>query len=156
MHPGSLYSSFGSKESLCLEAIELYGQQSSQLFKECMKGQSFFDGLERYFERVVFDNQNPCTCFLAKTFSSQLSSDERLVEKARELVAEFRSYLADQIAEAQNDGVIKASQDCHAFASLIQTQIMGLRCLADSAPGEKVLHNAVRDVMGALRSSAAP
>lgn len=154
MHPGSLYSTFGSKEKLYLEAIELYGQQSEEAFKSCFEDTNFFVGLSRYLNRLVASDDHPSTCFLAKTYSSQLSADRELAEKARELVTGYRRFISRRIAQAQDNGELKPEVDPDAFASVVQTQIMGLRTLADSAPGTEVMQRAVSDVVGILKSAA--
>ncbi len=155
MHPGSIYSSFGSKEKLYLEAIELYGRQSREVFEECLEGVDFYSGFEDFLGRLVSDGEHPCTCFLAKTFSSRLTDDAALVEKARELVTGFRAHIASRITRAKEEGDLSTEVDPDAFATVIQAQIMGLRNLADSAPGEDVLNGAVKDVVAILVKASA-
>ncbi len=151
MHPGSIYSSFESKEKLYLEAIDLYGRQMRERFDACLEGTDFFSGLTEFLNGVVSRVEHPCTCFLSKTFSSRLSSDQLMTERARELVNDFRSHIATHISRAQERGGLSAEVDPGAFSALIQAQIMGLSSLADSEPGEEVLQKAVNNVVEMLR-----
>ena len=154
LHPGSIYSSFGSKEKLYLEAIELYVREFEGVFVACFEGRDFFGGLTEFLSHLVSDSGHPCTCFLAKTYSSQLNNEQILADRAKELVAEFRRSIAAQIIEAQSKGELSTELDPEAFASVVQTQIMGLRTLADSAPGDEVLKRAVKDVVKLLEQGA--
>lgn len=154
LHPGSIYSSFGSKEKLYLEAIELYARDFKEAFDSCFEGREFFSGLSQFLSLLVSDSEHPCTCFLAKTYSSQLNEEQALADKARELVTEFRHSIATRIAEAQSRGELSKEADPEALATVVQTQIMGLRTLADSSPGVEVLERAVEEVVKMLKGAA--
>jgi AcrR family transcriptional regulator len=155
MHPGSIYSSFGSKEKLCLEAIELYWQESGERFQSCLEGTDFFSGFGRYLDGLPSDDL-PTSCFLAKTFSSRLGADQKLVDRARELTEATRAQMISRIVQAQEKGEIKSDLDPEAFSALIMAQIMGFRALADSSPPQAILRSVSRDIVELLRLAGAP
>lgn len=156
MHPGSIYSSFGSKEDLCLETVELYAKESGQEFENGLSGPDFFASLSEYLRKQLSAKDRPSLCFLVKTYSSQLGKDQKLATRARELAQCFRETLKARVARAQDDGQIDENIDPETFGTLIQVQIMGLRCLADSAPEPMILQRAISDVVELLKLAGNP
>lgn len=154
MHPGSIYSAFGSKEGLCLEVLELYGKQSHEWFSHRLAEAGFFEGLKMYLTDVVIDKKHPCTCFVAKTLSSHLESEQNLVERAKELMEEFRRELRSRVEEAQQAGEIGSGVDLESFATLVQVQLMGVRSFADSVDERAALEKAIEEAVGLLRLAA--
>ena len=154
MHPGSIYSAFGSKEQLYSEVIQFYAQESGKAFDAHLQDSNFFTGLQLYLQEIVLSDQHPCTCFLAKTFSSQLECHQDLVAKSREFMSLFRTDLKSRLERAQREGEIKADIDLDAFASLLQTQIMGLRCLADSTSDHDIVQDTITSVIDLLKMRA--
>lgn len=154
MHPGSIYSAFGSKEGLCLEVLELYGRQSHQRFSESMDEAGFFQGLKMYLTAMVIGKQHPCTCFVAKTLSSHLESEQALVERAKALMEEFRAMLKSQVVKAQKSGEISPEVDADAFTTLVQVQLMGVRSFADSVDEPAKLEEAIEEAIRVLKLAA--
>lgn len=151
MHPGSIYSAFGSKEGLCLEALDFYGQQSHQKFVAHMDESGFFEGLRGFLRDLVSEHENPSTCFVVKTLSSKLECEQNLVCRAKQLLAQFREEMRDRIVAAQATGEIAAEVDPSAFAALVQVQLMGVRSLADATSGSLDMAQVVDDAVELLR-----
>ena len=154
MHPGSIYSAFGSKEGLCLEVLELYGRQSHEWFSECMGSGGFFEGLKEFLTAMVIDKKHPCTCFVAKTLSSHLESEQKLVERAKTLMAEFRGLLESQVERARDSGEIGPGVDTEAFTTMVQVQVMGVRSFADSVDERAALEKAIEEAVELLKLAA--
>ena len=154
MHPGSIYSAFGSKEGHCLEVLELYGKQSHQWFSECMDEAGFFEGLKIYLTAMVIDKKHPCTCFVAKTLSSHLESEQTLVERAKALMEEFRGELRSQVEKARKAGEIGPNVDLDAFTTMVLVQLTGVRSFADSVDERAELERAIEEAVRLLKLAA--
>lgn len=156
MHPGSIYAAFGSKEGLCLEALDFYGEKFHQKFVELMDQKDFFEGLRAFLQAVVAERDLPSTCFVAKTLTSRVECEQRLVDRAKEMMSQFQQALIERVAQAQQDGEISRSIDSPAFAALVQAMIMGIRGYADAIPGDADLEPVVEEALTALKLRARP
>lgn len=152
LHPGSIYSSFGSKESLYLEALRLFADQTAALWSESMDGGGeFYPSLETYFRKLVEDRTNPCTCMIAKTISLGAEQNKELVAVGQGLIHDFRQTIASRVELAQEQNEISKSLCSMDFACLIQVQLLGIRTFADTGPTQDELFKTIGQSVRLLR-----
>lgn len=153
LHPGSMYASFGSKESLYLEALEHYASQARLQYNACFTGkENFFTSLHCYLTLLAQPGSTPCTCMLTKTLSSAGGGKDEVVECAERLVANFRKVIVSTIAEAVERGELNDSVCAEELAELIQTLIIGLRSYSDSRPEKVSLERTVSNIVKMVES----
>ena len=152
LHPGSIYSSFESKEKLYLEALRLFADETGALWTEFMENEDdFFDCLERYFRKLVEDRSSPCTCMIAKTISLGAEQDQELVSAGQELVGDFRKLIAERVVLAQRKKEVSDDVVPMDFARLIQVQLLGIRTFADTGPTQGELLSTITESVGLLK-----
>lgn len=149
LHPGSIYSSFGSKEKLYLEALKLFAEETGALWSEFMDGEGdFYSSLEAYFGKLVEDRTNPCTCMIAKTISLGADQDNELVTAGQNLIRDLRETIARRVELAQEKNQISESVVPIDYACLVQVQLLGIRTFADTGPTQDEL---LKTIGGSVR-----
>lgn len=139
MRPGSLYATFGSKEGLFLEALNLYSDRMKANLDACLEGApSKLDGIRRYLRYLAGgcasagpDGDMPVpACMVVKTLLEVNTQDEALRHRANQLLAVVEERLYRELLAAQEAGELRPDVDCARLARLLQAQIMGLRSFA--------------------------
>ncbi|GGC67612.1 TetR/AcrR family transcriptional regulator [Marinobacter halophilus] len=135
MRPGSIYATFGSKDGLFSEALAKYAQQGGADLSEHMAGyDSIIEGLQAYLRQIASD----CTdcaparaCLIVKTLLGASNTNPALHSLAQSALADIETSFAELLESARNRGEIAAQTDCQRLARLLQSQIMGLRAMAE-------------------------
>lgn len=79
LKPGSIYHSFGNKETLFREVLECYGQKSLIKIRNTLDdARSVGEGICKHLEGVVEEstNENYCSCLLIKTQLELAANDK--------------------------------------------------------------------------------
>jgi len=137
MRPGSIYATFGSKDGLFSEALASYAQQGGADLSEHMAGHgSIVDGLQAYLRKIAASCIDvDCTparaCLIVKTLLEASNTNPALHSQAQSFLAAIETSFAELLEKARNQGEIAAKTDCRRLARLLQSQIMGLRSMAE-------------------------
>lgn len=132
LRPGSLYQAFGSKEALFEEVLEIYGQKNRDLLADSLAmGGKPLEGYRHFLSQVALEERQCRTCLVART-AAAITTPLRLRQKAQAMMAEFESQLAHWLDRLKADGRLVSETNCRQFARLMQSQIIGIRALADS------------------------
>ena len=155
LHPGSLYSSFGSKENLYLEALDKFAEVSGRCWSEALdESRDFLSGLRNYLELITSDSDGPCTCMFSKTLATDSPEAQVLVERARAHIHSFRDEIAERIFLAIRNGEFSEDVVPQDLANLVQVQILGLRAFADSEPGAAQIGQAIESSLSLIALDA--
>lgn len=137
MRPGSIYATFGSKDGLFSEALASYAQQGGADLSEHMAGyDSIVEGLQAYLRKIA----SSCTdvdcaparaCLIVKTLLEASNTNPALYSQAQSVLAAIETSFAELLESARTQGEIAAKTDCRRLARLLQSQIMGLRSMAE-------------------------
>ena len=140
MHPGSIYSAFGSKEKLFEEALERYAATSLEGLKQRLADASGpLQGLVEYVQslRHLCREEPPArACMLVKTVLETPDDDPVLRRTAEALLAKMEASFAQAFAQAQARGEIPGDADTDRLASWLQMQIFGLRAYAQRSDSD--------------------
>jgi AcrR family transcriptional regulator len=141
--PPSLYSAFGNKRNLFLEAIQLYlsGPVTSEsLIDEARSGREAAAALLNAAAMGYTRADTPRGCLLA---SSAISCSSAAADVQNELAAirqRIESHLRRKITETVNDGGMTSSADAAILSGHTMAVIQGMSTLArDGASREKLL-----------------
>lgn len=151
MRPGSLYSAFGNKESLFLEALEHYTRNMAEdLERHIEQKGKVLDGIHSYLGWLLLDEgreqaASPA-CMLVKTLLESTDNTPVLREKSVALLGEMERRLTDALERAAEAGELKPSVDCQRLARLLQTQIMGIRAFAHTGADQVALRALLDDI----------
>jgi AcrR family transcriptional regulator len=155
MRPGSLYAAFGSKDGLYCEALERYaGAGAVELAQHMRHHDSIIGGLQHYLRNIAracatCEPAPSRACMIVKTLLETSHTHQGLSDQAREILAGIEKGLTEQLDEAARRGELQTDVDTARLARLLQSQIMGLRAIAErDLPTEQI--EALGDDMAAL------
>lgn len=157
MRPGSLYATFGSKEDLFGEAMDLYSARMAEALNACQERAS--DGLEAiglYLHQLgqacadpeAYDMAAPA-CMILKTLL-ETADDAALSHRADGKLNEVEKRLTAILQDAQRQGALKADADPGRLARWVQLQIMGLRTFAQRNVNREEIEALVDDSVAVL------
>lgn len=137
MRPGSIYATFGSKDGLYSEALTRYAEAGGAELAEHMAGyDSVIEGLQDYLRRIA----QGCTrkgvapsraCLIVKTLLESSNTHAGLSEQAQAILGAIEQSFSELLEQAREYGELKESVDPGRLARLLQSQIMGLRSIAE-------------------------
>jgi AcrR family transcriptional regulator len=137
MRPGSIYASFGSKDGLYSEALARYAEAGGMEMAEHMAGyNSILDGLKDYLRKIAdncgrTDKESSRACLIVKTLLEASHTHQGHSEQARKVLSAIEQSFCDLLEQAKQRGELKDTTNCRRLARLLQSQIMGLRSIAE-------------------------
>lgn len=138
MRPGSIYAAFGSKDGLFSEALLAYTEQAGQeLARRIERHDTVLDGLQDYLRGIVADctegaSEPPAkACMIVKTLLETAHTHPTLSAQANTILARIEQHLCQLLDQAKARGELIPSADPARLARLLQSQIMGLRSMAE-------------------------
>ncbi|GHD41418.1 TetR/AcrR family transcriptional regulator [Marinobacter persicus] len=155
MRPGSIYAAFGSKDGLFSEALARYAEQGGEeLAAHMQQYDSIVDGLQAYLRHVAMScQQDTCpsrACMIVKTLLETSHTNTALANQARDVLAAIETTLTGLLEQAKNRGELIQSTDTGRLARLLQSQIMGLRAIAERGLTEQQLAELADDMANLL------
>ena len=130
----SLYQSFGSKQDLFLETIELYLEFTDR--KRCSalaQAASAKEGMAAFFEgvlRFVLEPTNPGGCFYTNTATALGTLDQRIHEVIRRGSAKMESDFYQFLLQGQEKGELAPEKDVQALAQYFVSLTRGVSVMA--------------------------
>lgn len=137
MRPGSIYATFGSKDGLYSEALARYAEAGGAEMAKHMAGyDSILDGLKDYLRKIATscvdkDEVPSRACLIVKTLLESSNTHTGHSKQAREILGAIEQSFSELLEEAKRRGELKDATDCSRLARLLQSQIMGLRSIAE-------------------------
>ena len=130
----SLYETFGDKEKLFEEALDLYAKEiASSKVEKLLSATSVKGGFQAFFaEQIRFctDRNYPGGCFMANTSISLDNMPPALAKKIRKSVENSHAIFRAQIQKGQEAGEISREKDASALASAVIGTSMGITVMA--------------------------
>ncbi len=155
--PPSLYTAFGNKRQLFLEAVELYAGVAAERESAINGAQSAFAAASDLLQSVAITytgDDTPSGCLLASATATG-SADSMEVRRA---VADIRLGLAAQLAARIKqdiaDGLLPSDCDAEALANLVVAVTQGMSVLARDGGSRVQLLAVARAAMMAWPSHA--
>ena len=138
MRPGSIYATFGSKDGLYLEALTRYAEAGgSELAEHMADYDSIVDGLQDYLRRIAQSctNKKGVTpsraCLIVKTLLESSNTHAGLSEQAQAILGAIEQSFEELLEQAKERGELMEGTEPGRLARLLQSQIMGLRSIAE-------------------------
>lgn len=161
MRPGSLYATFGSKDGLFREALEVYAGRMARSMAEALDGApTVMDGLFDYFRslaRQIIAPDSPArACMVVKTLLEVTREQPELRELVNQRLQAVEDHLTEQLEQARAQGELQPGVDSRRLARLIQAQIMGLRSLAQRDIDADSVRLLTEDIITALGAFTKP
>ena len=154
MRPGSIYTSFGSKEGLFKQALHHYASETAQqLNLSIAASPTPLTGLKAFIRTAVIENRESAPssmCMLVKSISELSSENEELLVEAKRLLKEVQLSFSKVIQQAQEQGEIETEKCPDRLARSMQMQLMGLRAYSRANDDEAQLEELVDDALESL------
>lgn len=158
MRPGSLYATFGSKDGLFREALDVYAGRMSRSMAEALENApTVMDGLFGYLrslaEHITAPDSPARACLVVKTLLEVTQEQPELRELVNQRLQTVEDHLTELLEQARAQGELRPGVDSRRLARLIQAQIMGLRSLAQrdiDANSVKILTEDIITALGAF------
>ncbi|MFC4257492.1 TetR/AcrR family transcriptional regulator [Marinobacter lacisalsi] len=155
MRPGSLYATFGSKDGLFREALDLYaGRMSGAMAEALDNAPTIMDGIFDYLRALTAEITSPDSparaCLVVKTLLEVTEEQEELRTLVNQRLQAVEDFLAKLFEKARSRGELKDGVDSRRLARLVQAQIMGLRSLAQRDIDADTVRSLTEDVIFAL------
>jgi len=137
MRPGSIYATFGNKDGLYSEALARYAEAGGAELAKHMAGyDSILDGLKGYLRKIASscsdkDGAPNRACLIVKTLLEASNTHTGHSKQAREILEAIEQSFSELLEKAKQRGELKDATDCARLARLMQSQIMGLRSIAE-------------------------
>ncbi|MBS3804167.1 MAG: TetR/AcrR family transcriptional regulator [Oleiphilaceae bacterium] len=136
MRPGSLYATFGSKDGLFSEALDLYSERNSNEMSAHLENyESIMSGMEDYLRKLALafapGTGTPSrACLIVKTLLEISHRESDLGRQVNRILDSIEERLREALEQAAARGELKRGTDCARLARLLQSQIIGLRSYA--------------------------
>lgn len=156
MRPGSLYSTFGSKDGLFQEALEVYAaRMADELKSHLLQYDSLMSGLKHYLHKLALSYSDGAAvparaCMIVKTLLEVGSQQSGLQHQVNSTLDAIETRFASIFEEARASGEISPEADCRRLARLYQSQIMGLRSFAQRDIPAKYVQQLAEDMAETL------
>jgi len=154
MRPGSIYASFGSKESLFKEALRYYTDSSlAHLESYAAETSSPLEALKAFVNFAVIGSRESAPsglCMLVKTVSELTEDNADLLTESKCLLGTVESAFADLLTKAKECGELDESKDPKRLARFLQMQLMGLRAYAQANDSNTRVNELIDDVFACL------
>lgn len=137
MRPGSIYATFGSKDSLFSEALAAYAEKGGRELSAHLEGyESLVEGLQDYLRGIACscggEGKVPSrACMIVKTLLESSNTHPALAAQANSILAAIEQSITELLERARARGELVQSVDCGRLARLLQAQIMGLRAMGE-------------------------
>ena len=149
INPPSLYSAFGDKENLFLEAIERYSKDSGESCPYCNEPTAR-GALEKYltFAAHEFTEDSECRgCLLTMAATTSVNTSARLQKLIAQKRASARERIRERIKKGLEEGDVPAGTDASALADFYVTILNGMSLQAREGSSRKTLLAVVEHAM---------
>ena len=149
LNPPSLYSAFGDKEGLFIEAVDRYanGNQTSCPYADEATARGAIERLLTYSAHELTESSHPRGCLMAMATTTAVNSSDRLQKVIADKRASAREHLRERIKRGIKDGDVPAGTDASALADFYFTILSGMSMQAREGATRKSLIATVEQAM---------
>ncbi|KKO48931.1 hypothetical protein VT06_09335 [Arsukibacterium sp. MJ3] len=159
LRPGSLYASFGDKETLYREALLHYASQGMVALQALEQQLVCPLAVLRQFMRQALASSladaPDKVCMLVKTVHELGGAQHPLAKLARELLQQMANQFARLLQQAKQAGNLAPATDVNALASFYQMQLIGLKSFAQLQQNPALLDTLLQQALAILPAEKA-
>ncbi|MER6083002.1 TetR/AcrR family transcriptional regulator [Streptomyces sp. NPDC001833] len=140
---GSLYAAFGSKEGLYRAAVDRYRERYADPLVDVLRsGAPARELLREVFvdlvDEIVRDG-NHRACLIVSAATERIRYDAEVARSVRGTIGALEDALTDLIAEAQEQGQVRASKSARDLARFFVATMQGMRIVGAITPDRAAL-----------------
>jgi len=151
----SLYNTFGDKQALFAQSVELYEEKVFGRLLLCLQGElTGLEALNFYFDSLAAGlkaQTGANGCFLQNTLLEGGVKDQQVIERIRGVFLRLRGALEDVVIQAKAQGHFSQIDSSEQMADYLLLQVQGLIALNGLRLGEQA-DNAVKILKQQLQS----
>jgi AcrR family transcriptional regulator len=149
INPPSLYSAFGDKEKLFLEAIESYSKRRGEScpYADEPTARGAIEKLLQYMARDLAESSHPRGCLMMMAAATSANASPSLQKILTEKRLGARDNLRARIKQGIEDGDVPAGTDATSLADFYSTVMMGMSLQAKDGVSRKSLLATVQQAM---------
>ena len=150
---GSMYSTFGDKETLYEKVFDLYQQTEFENALKVLNGPDSplqnVRNLVRCWGEVM--SQPDCKgCLVSNTLIEFGKETQGIAQRARALVDSMRTAFAEKLAAAKQQGELSQEVDEQELAAFLVASAQGLSVMARSGAGKETIQGTVNTILRVL------
>ncbi len=146
----SFYNTFGSKEEVLFESIELYGVTVRQLLREVLEGaRTPFEKIDRLFEN--WNNIDTNGCFIGNCVAEFGTTHDRVAEMMAKQLQSLHGIFSEIFQEAIDRGDLPADRSAQIMASTMITYSQGLALMSKTGKDKDHIHGIIEIMKRSLR-----
>ena len=130
INPPSLYSAFGNKANLFLEAVHFYETKYWEAPSQNMKAEpDVYRAIDNFFReaaRILLSPDSPCGCMVVLAAINVSADAEEVIRSIKELRLATKDMFANKLRRGIDDGQLAADTDVFALAGALNTMLEGL------------------------------
>lgn len=159
LNPGSLYSAFGDKRGIFVQALQRYMRVVSHEAIGRLNGNpSGLASLEDYFAKLIdamVDGKRQWGCLVTNSVVEFALRDAEIAEAFRLHLTRLEVAFEGAVERAKRDGDAHPALSAGETATFLVCTVQGLNVLAKTRPERRVLLAVVATALGTLAGSAA-
>ena len=134
LHPGSIYSSYQSKEDLFISTLEFYCDQSiCNIETTLSKSTDYIDNIYAFFNNFLEKNDHTNKgCFFVNSLIETAPHNSRVKALLEEYTLRYKNAFATTLKHAKTNQQISESVDIQTKSSQLMLTIWGLRVMQRS------------------------
>lgn len=150
----SFYNTFGSKEEILFESIQLYSDGIRQLFREVLAGaQTPFEKIDRLF--AMWEEKSlqgdGAGCFFGNCVVEFGKTHDKVAAMMAEKLESFRDIFEGIFQEAIDRGDLPEDRSADVMASAMVTYAQGLALISKTTTGQNHIHSTVEIMKRSLK-----
>lgn len=154
LNRGSLYTAFGSKRQLFLEALAEYGRMRvTQIQTVLQAAESPLAGIYTIFQDLIKESvqdEQGYSCLMVNTILEMSAHDREMIQIIGGMMEQIEALFCQAIIAAQQQNLLPATKNAQSLARFLITGISGLRVLAQTRPGQAAIADVVNNLLQGL------
>jgi len=155
LQPGSLYSAFGSKRALFLEALDLYSAELKRFVEAVLRSDAPpLARIERFFSLLLeksVDDSERRGCLLINTLLEMETEELEIGRRVAQALRMMERTVQEVLDEAAEQDELIAGADPQALARLLMTGVYGLQVYNRMRPKPEDLRGISETLVAMLR-----
>jgi AcrR family transcriptional regulator len=129
LHKPSLYSSFGGRRGIYLEALDGYLADSGRRMAEALSRAPLQSALKAFFDtdmEIFLGRDGERGCFLISTAIEASADDPEIRARVHQVLAGMRSKIRDRVLRARDHGDLRPGADPDTITDLVMSTHIAL------------------------------
>ncbi len=147
----SMYNTFGTKEEILLQSVDLYSAELHLMLREAIKDATTpFEKVDRLFD--FWSGTNPSGCFIGNCVAEFGQTHDRVAEVMAGKLDSLRSFFRDIFQEAIERGDLPAERNADDLAFAMLTFSQGLALMHKTMTNDSQWHGTIETMKRSLKS----